>query len=125
MIFKTGKKLESIESLLKTKKTPTPSPSASSSSSDALSLTRVIQIETLSKDVEKLKTKQAEMSLSGSKSLDINSDNVARWVEAKFDAFIRSPATRNLIRDILTAKLDAFQVSFGAINVVVSYNVFV
>ena len=89
---------------------PSPSASSSRSSSDALSLTRVIQIETMSKDIEKIKTKLVEMSSSGNKNLDINSDNVAKWVEAKFDAFIRTPATRNIIRDVVTAKVDAFQV---------------
>ena len=89
----------------------TPLPSAGSSTSEALSMTRVIQMETMSKDIEKLKTSVAAMSLQGNKSLDINSDNVNRWVQGKFEAFIRAPDTRNQIKEIVITKVQAFQVS--------------
>ena len=113
MIIKCGKKVEAIEKEAKETKTVrlTPVPSAGpSSESTTLSRTSTIMVETLSKDVEVVKAKLADISLRGNKSLDIHSDNVAKWVEGKFEAFLKTPATRNKIRDIVAAKMDSFQV---------------
>ena len=52
------------------------------------------------------------MSLQGNKSLDINSDNVNRWVQGKFEAMLRTPDTRNQIREIVDSKVEAYQVFF-------------
>ena len=114
MIMKCGKKIEALEKDAKEAKTvrltPIPSAGSSSNESSALSRTSAIMVETLAKDVEVIKTKLADMSLRGNKNLDINSDNVAKWVEGKFEAFLKTPATRNNIRDIVTAKMNSFQV---------------
>ena len=114
LIMKCGKKIETVEKEAKEAKTvrltPIPSAGPAAAESSTLSRTSAIMVETLSKDVEVIKTKLADMSLRGNKNLDINSDNVAKWVEGKFDAFLKTPGTRNKIRDIVTAKLDSFQV---------------
>ena len=112
MILKCGKKIDTLEKESKESRTVrlTPVPSAGPSTDSALSMTRNIQIETLSKDVEILKTKLAEMSLKGNKSLDIHSDNVARWVECKFEIFFKTPAVKNKIKQIIDARMGAFQV---------------
>ena len=93
----------------------TPLPSAGPSTetkSSALSLSRMVQIETMSKDIEKIKTSIASMSLQGNKSLDINSDNVNRWVQGKFEAMLRTPDSRNQIREIVDSKVEAYQVIY-------------
>ena len=107
-----SKKIESIEKDSKDPKNVriTPLPSSGSSKSEALSMTRVVQMETMSKDIEKLKTSVATFSLQGNKSLDINSDNVNKWVQGKFEAFIRAPDTRNQIKEVVVTKVEAFQV---------------
>ena len=114
MIMKCGKKIEAVEKETKEAKTvrltPIPSAGSSTTESSTLSRTSAILMETLSKDVEVIKTKLADISLRGNKNLDINSDNVAKWVEGKFEAFLKTPITRNKIREIVTAKLDSFQV---------------
>ena len=115
MILKMGKKVEAIDKEAKESKTVklTPMPSAgpsSKTSSTALSLTQSVQVETLSKEIEIVKTKLAEISLNGGRTFDLNSDNVAKWIERKFDAFLQAPPARNKIREIVTAKLDSYQV---------------
>ena len=113
MLYKCGKKIETLEKESKEAKTvrltPVPSAGPSSSSTSVMSSASSVRLETLSKDVEVLKTKMAELSMA-EPSLDVSSNNVAKWVETKFEAFMKTPSTRNRIREIVTAKVESFQV---------------
>ena len=110
LIYKLGRKIESVSNDIKSTASPSASAGTSQSDSGAFTVTRMIQLERLLKDVEKLKTSVLELSVTDDKNIDLNSDNVSKWFDTKFQNAVKSTVTRNTIREVVACKLDSFQV---------------
>ena len=111
-MYKLGKKIESMEKANKNGISPSTSagPSTQTDSLGAFTVTRMIQLEKAITDIEVLKTEMLVNSNDSSKKLDLTSPNVNKWIESKLESFIKSSMARNFVREIVTCKLDSFQV---------------